>query len=144
MPLSISEARDSLLGIVKTTIDGSSQSSIVVKYDDTELDPKNNGDKNWVKVIAQHLNGSQATLSGGLGGNSTRYTYVGILAIECYFVKNDGLTASDIFVSEIMGGLINHNVSELFIRNVRAIETGTVDTWFLTTVFADFEYDTVR
>lgn len=131
-----------MLALVKSTIDASSQGDIIVKYDDVELDPTKDGNKNWLRVGLQHTAGSQATLTDP--DAKRRFRMTGFISVECFFVKNDGLSTQYAFIDELLEGFQKANIPGIPLRNSRPFEVGGSGTWFLTNVFCDFEYDQIR
>lgn len=131
------EARDEVLTLLKEVVDAETLTAI---YDDTEKEPPK-GTAKWVRIQVVHNYGYRSSLAGPAG--KSRHRQGGIVLIEIYTIRDDGLTESDRLANLFALKMRGHTESVWF-RNVHPEEVGSDGAWFHKNVVAEFEYDLVQ
>lgn len=135
MSLTITEAKDDILAMVKTAWDTTGK---IMIYDDIGGVIPDTADA-WARTTLRHTNANQATLSGGLG--TQNYDRSGILTIQIFTPSGKGLASSDIYAKLMMDAFEGkQSANGVWFRNVRLNEIGPDGNFFQTNVVVDFEY----
>jgi len=96
----------------------------------------------WIRPSIQHVGGGQASLSGAVG--SRRFDRFGMLTIQCFSPVGDGNTDAD----DLAGTLVNRfeaiRNSQVWYRNIRAIEIGKEGSTVQVNFIADFVYEEIH
>lgn len=91
MSLTITQARDDMLSMVKAAIDASSYASMKIIWDDVEPDEATSADEVYMKVDINHLFGGQTSL----GRPRARFTRRGVIRCCIYALRGSGMSTSD-------------------------------------------------
>lgn len=97
----------------------------------------------WVRVIIQHADGFQSSLTGAKGG-MTRYTKKGILSVQVMGVLGDGSKAAYDAAQSIEIAVRKAKGIPVWFRRPRIIEAGNFGSHDRIDFLAEFQYDDVR
>jgi hypothetical protein len=141
MPLTMQEARDEMLTLVKTCADANDVGSV---WEGTAGDKPPDGPKvSWIRAGVRHFTRQQSTLSGSVG--LRRYTSNGLLVVALFTPVESGIAEADRLASLFRNAVEGVSTSgAVWFRNARTNEMGLDGSWWRTDVLADFEYDEVR
>jgi hypothetical protein len=139
MITSRTDFRDRVLAPLKTVADGLSLYQI---FDDTSKAVPSDQSTKWVRIQVKHASGERASL-GRMDGK-TKETQGGLIFIEIYTPRNDGLQSSDTLSAAFADALRKFSDKEIWIRNVVGTEIGEDGSWFRSDVQAEFQYDLIR
>ena len=139
MILSRTDFRDRLLAPLKAIVDAQSLYAI---YDDTAKQVPEDGTIKWVRVSVRHRNGSRASL--GRADGKGKHTQAGIVFVEIFTPREDGLQDSDTLSAAFADSLRNFSDGDIWIADVSEIEMGEDGNWFRSDVIAEFTYDLIR
>ena len=141
MPLTLAEARDEMLGLVR---DAAAGLDVYVVWENTAFErPEDDPVTPWIRAGVQHATRQQSSLAGSTGVRI--YTSTGILTVEVNTPPNDGYELADELAETFRNAFEGVSTSNgVWFRNVRTSEVGLVGGWWRTDVLADFTYDEVR
>lgn len=141
------EARDAMIRrfIEVWTADPVSQ-DILVALPDKEFTPPTSTKTPYGRVIITHNPGvgGESGLTGGTG--TRRYLRTGVILVELFTPKGDGLALADQLVAIVARCFEGVDLvpSGVWFRGVRHTEVESDGAWAQTNVLATFEYDEVR
>ena len=140
MVSSRADFRDRILTPLKAVVDA--QSGLYAIYDDTAKRVPEDGSVKWVRISIKHGNGSRSSL--GRKDGSGKHTISGVVFIEVYTPRENGLQASDIISAAFADSLRNFSDSDIWIGDVSENEMGEDGNWFRSDVVVEFSYDLIR
>jgi len=139
MIVSRTDARDRILGPLKTVVDAQSLYAI---YDDTEKQPPTTSTTSWARVSVRHRNGRRTSL--GRADGKGKHTQAGFIFVEIFTPREAGLTNSDTYSAAFAEQLRRFPDGDIWIKDVSEIEVGEDGNWFRVDVIAEFEYDLIQ
>jgi hypothetical protein len=141
MPLTITQARDEILGVLKSAIDGSnSYKNTPIVYDDAEESIPTDVRTSWIRATMRHATGVQATL--GAASGKARYNRTGTLAVQVFTPLSGGNVTSDALATIILQAYQNApSVGGAWYSRFDFKELGRDRGWNLTLVLISFDYD---
>lgn len=96
----------------------------------------------WIRPTVRHSDGGQISLAGENGAR--RFIRKGVLVIQCFSPVGDGNKGIDTLVDNFVTKLEAVRNSQVWYRNIRAIEVGKDGSSMQVNVMADFEYENVH
>lgn len=154
MSLTITQARDSMLGLFRSAWLAAQVSVDVPVFWGTDAKVGTKGinsekveapiaDAPWARVTLQHAAAFQASLADQ--SNKKIFSRNGVLTVQIFTPKGKGLTQSDSLVKVVQDAFEGKaTVDGVWFRNVRANEIGLDGEWHQTNVLAEFTYDEVK
>lgn len=144
MTATITQARDEMLGTLRTAWQASTISAeLPLLYPDTADDtPPTSGA--WGRVNVQHGSRGQATLSNESGRR--RYRATGFITVQLFTPRGRGLTLTDQLIGVVLDAFdgVTTSPGHVTFARGRVREVGPDGQWFQTNVLVDFEYDEVK
>ncbi len=142
MSLTITEARDEMLTLVRTAFEAAKPSgSPELLYRDLHGSPPESG--TWGRVRVQHVTGGQGSLANHSGVR--RYERTGFVILELYSDAGDGMTILDNLSKAMLDAFEGATTAGgVWFRNVRLNELNPDGRWQRVQVFADFTYDEIK
>ena len=140
MTATYKQAVDDILGLFKTAWDTTSYIAI---YPNVGGEVPSNVENPWARATVQHIDGGQASLSGGLG--TQRWERSGIFTVQIFVPSGEGLSEAHILgklITDIFEGVSTTN--GVWFKNVRINEIGPDGEWYNLNVLIDFTYDEVK
>lgn len=144
MPSTTKQARDEILGRLKSTVDAltAPPGPLTIIYDDAKKEPPRDA-TSWARARVQHTTGRQASLSGATGVK--RWERGGFLIVQLFTPAKEGQNLSDDLASIIRGAFEGYSTpSGVWFRNPRINEVGQDGTWYQVNIFVDFLYDEIK
>lgn len=133
-PMNIKDARDLMLGHATAAL----PNTFFITYSDLAPEAALNGRAPWARITCKHLDGGQR----GFGGDGTqRYVSAGVLCIEIFTLVGTGYMAADDLAYDAKVYLEGIRSSQVWYRNIRAVDVGQDNGYQKTNIYADFEYD---
>lgn len=148
MSLTITEARDEILALLKAAWDaGSPSQGLTLMYPDVKIskpEAASNGEAPaWARAQVQHASGSQATLANHEG--QSRFRRSGIVTVQIFTPFGTGLVLADQLATIVKNAFEGvQTPSGVIFRDVTPNEIGEDGPWFNVNVLAQFEYDEIR
>lgn len=139
MIASRTDARDRILAPLKTVVEAQSLYAI---WDDTVMQVPDDGDLTWVRISVKHRNGSRASL--GRKDKTGKHTQAGIVFVELYTPRENGLVDSDVLAAAFAESFRSPTDGDIWYRDVSEVEVGEDGNWFRVDVIAEFEYDLIQ
>lgn len=145
--LTTEQARDAMMGLVKSTIDAwniANPSTPVAEtvWDDAEAKSAHDGKVAWVRASVRHAESNQRSL-GSVGRR--RFTRTGVVVLQVYTPFGDGFTLADrLAMKALRDALEGSTTTGVWFRRVSAREVGKSGLHQQTNVVASFEYDERR
>lgn len=141
MPLTQAQARDEILGRLKTTVESSGIVPLpTIVWDDQATTISRATNTRWIRAKLQHIISPQATLGDDLGRR--HYTNGGILTVEIRTPFDRGSELWDQIATTIRDAYRGYSTpGGVWFRNARISEIGNDGAWFQVNVYVDFEYD---
>ena len=96
----------------------------------------------WIRPSIQHVGGGQASLSGAIG--TRRFDRYGMLTIQCFSPVGDGNTDADDLAGSLLNSFESIRNSQVWYRNIRAIEIGKEGSTVQVNLIADFSYEEIH
>ena len=96
----------------------------------------------WIRPSIQHVGGGQASLSGAIG--TRRFDRYGMLTIQCFSPVGDGNTDADDLAGSLLNSFEGIRNSQVWYRNIRAIEIGKEGSTVQVNLIADFSYEEIH
>lgn len=146
MPLNLAEARDSMLGHIKTDWDANTTAVAGyipdVIYDNLEPTEERNNALYYARVTIQHFDGEQKTLAKE--GNR-RFEHIGQVFFQLYAPSGEGRAGVD-GLAQVAKTSFQKGCTLAGVRftRVRIEEIGADGPFFQVDVVADFEYHEVE
>jgi hypothetical protein len=100
--------------------------------------PASTPDSKWIRPRIQHAVRNQQSLSNHSG--QRMFQANGVLSIDCFALAGDGLRAVRLLSDGFVRSLEAIRGSDVWYRNIRAIEQGKDGAFTRVLVLADFEY----
>lgn len=142
MTLTITQARDEALEIVKDALATSTPVVSEVVYTDTPDDVPTTK-VFWARVTMRHQEAEVTSLSGGIG--QQRYTRTGNVFVQLFAPDGEGQEDMDAVAQHLLDALEGKTTAGgMIFRAVRYNEVGSDGPWFQGNVSAEFEYDQVK
>ena len=116
--------------------------SLYAVYDDTKKPIPQDGDTEWVRIKVGHRRGTRAS-AGRRSDGKARHTQAGLLFIEIYTPKDDGLERSDVLCA-LFAESLRTSDGPVWYGDVTAVEEGDDGNWYRADVIAEFEYDLIQ
>lgn len=150
MSLTFEQARDEIHTLFKTAWDaGGSSNGVAVLYVDSKITvPKgDDADSNplpWARIAVSHSGGSQASLSGGIGG-AKRWSRIGLVIIEIFTPLGVGGVLADQLAKITVDAYEGKTTpGAIWFRNVQLNEIGANGAWWKNNIVVEFEYDEIK
>lgn len=139
MPASQETASDEMLAFFKTAWD---TTSLLAVYENVKGVVPTAQDA-WARPSIRHAAGGNQSLTGAL--SQTNYERVGIFTVSIFIPNGNGLalgrslgkTVADAFEGKA-------TASAVWFRNVRVVEVGPSDEWYMFNVVIEFIYDEIK
>lgn len=141
--LTITDARDEALAIIKAAMDGTAPyDAYEVIYTDSADDvPKDAA--SWMRVMFRHTDGEQASLTDDSARH--RWERRGLLSLQGFHPTADGQNISDAWLQLMLDSLEGVvSPGGIIFRNVSPREIGQNGDWYQSNVIAEFEYDQIK
>lgn len=137
MSLTITQARDEMLTMVKAAIDASSYSSMPILWEDVQPNPPAS-DSPFLSVEVQHLFGSQTSL----GSPTARFTRNGVVRSRIYCPRGAGMSTLDEIAQIVLNAFEGQSSpGGVWFRNGRLTELPADGAWARADVVVDFTYN---
>jgi hypothetical protein len=138
MSLTKAQARDEILSVLNEAWDATDYPML---FEDLPAVLPKNGP--WARTSVRHVDGEQATLSGGLG--LQKFKRSGFITVQIFSPSGDGLSLSDSLIKIVMDAFEGKATSGgVWFRNVRSTEVGPDGNFFQVNVTIDFEYTELK
>jgi hypothetical protein len=141
--LTIAQARDEILTMLKTAIDASSYDDIEIRYQDIPVERVNSvagADENpppFLQVEIMHLGGGQTSL-----GPVARWTRRGLLRVQVFAPTGLGMSTLDEIAQIVLDAYEGHSSpGGVWFRNGHIREMGPDGIWTRMDVLVDFTYN---
>lgn len=144
MPLTITQARDEMLGRVKALVDGiSAGDRPEIVWDDAFKEKPKTATSKWMRVGLNHKYGGQASLAGAAG--DAMFTQRGLLIAQIFTPAGQGQRLSDQLTRTILQGFRNYATpGGVWFRNQHPSEVGTIGANYQMDVIVEFEYTEIQ
>lgn len=139
MIASRTDARDRMLTPLKAVVVAQSLYAI---YDDTGKTVPKNVTTKWARISVRHRNGTRASL--GRADGKGKHTQSGLIFVEIFTPREDGLVNSDVISAAFAEDFRNSADGDIWYADVSEVEVGEDGNWFRTDVIAEFEYDLIQ
>lgn len=136
----VGQARDVVMGMLKTAWDTIPSPAPVLLFQDQEADAPA-PTHSYGEAVINHKKGNQVTL-GEPGGR--RFRAWATLTVTIRTEAGDGLTSNDAIVKIVQDAFEGKSKSGVDFRAVRPQEDGRDGAFYKTRVLVDFEYDRIK
>lgn len=145
-----STARDEIMSAINTAwVAAPASSTLDLFFQDVDGEPdaavvaETSAPTSWARATVTHGVRGQSSLSNH--ENKQRYTAVGLVIVQVFTPRGNGLSISDELCKIIEDALDGVKTpSGVWFRNVRSTEVGPSGSWFQVNVIAEFEYDEIK
>lgn len=137
MSLTITQARDEMLSMVKAAIDASSYAGMTIIWDDDSAPAPKADDEPYMRVKVNHLWGGQTSL----GKPKSRFERNGVIRCKVCTKKGSGMSVSDEIVQIVLDAFEGQSSpGGVWFRNASPQEGGEDGIWSQTDVVIEFKY----
>ena len=127
------EARDVIMGHVAAAL----PNDVAALWPDTPQDVP--AGSKWIRPVLRHATGGQSSLSNAIG--SRIFSHAGTLMIQIFTPVGDGMGESDSLVQTFLNYFETVRSSQVWYRNIRAMEIGKDGPAEQVNFLAEFSYD---
>lgn len=127
--------QDDAISVMFGHVIAATPTGVVIVWEDV---PSAMPQDKWIQPTIKHVVRQQSSLSNG--GGQRMFQSNGILAIRCHCLAGDGLKAVRELSNTFVKSLEAIRGSDVWYRNIRAMEQGKDGAFTQVLVLADFEY----
>lgn len=127
------EAKDIMFGHLQAA----TPTGVVILWPDTPQDIPVG--QRWLRPVVRHATGGQMSLSNESG--SRKFTHAGVLIVQVAAPVGDGTSKLDELVQTLQTYFETIGSSQVWYRNIRALEIGKDGSAEIVNFMADFSYD---
>jgi hypothetical protein len=96
----------------------------------------------WVRPVIRHATGGQASLGNAMGAR--RFNHGGVLIVQLFTPVGDGMTDANTLAQAFLTYFEAVRSSQVWYRNIRAMEIGKDGAAEQVNFLADFSYDHIH